>query len=162
MQIRQLLSDWRFALSLQLRWRLLAAAEEGAAASGAAGMPVRRPRRPAAASAALVAGAEPRTQLRADHERAAKPLIGEVRSLSVVCVCVSGLVGKVCGRVVDLPPWSVSSRVVCACWGSSDPLGTLPSEGQCAKIYYFLYLGHRGAVSVWGRSNRPLITLDYV
>ena len=49
---------------LKLRWRPLAAAEAGAAASGAAGMPVRWPRRPAAASAAVVAGAEPRTQLR--------------------------------------------------------------------------------------------------
>ena len=49
---------------LKLCWRPLAAAEAGAAASGAAGMPVRWPRRPAAASAAVVAGAEPRTQLR--------------------------------------------------------------------------------------------------
>ena len=43
---------------LQLRWRPLAAAEAGAAASGAAGMPVRWPRRPAAVSEAAVADAE--------------------------------------------------------------------------------------------------------
>jgi len=44
------LADARYPL--QLRWRPLAAAEAGAAASGAAGMPVRWPRRPAGASAA--------------------------------------------------------------------------------------------------------------
>ena len=49
---------------LQLRWRPLAAAEAGAAASAAAGMPVRRPRRPTAVSAAFEADAGPRTQLR--------------------------------------------------------------------------------------------------
>ena len=43
----------------QLCWRPLAAAEVGAAASGAAGMPVRWRRRPAAASAAVAAGADP-------------------------------------------------------------------------------------------------------
>ena len=37
---------------LWLRWRPLAAAEAGLTAARAAGMPVRRPRRPAAASAA--------------------------------------------------------------------------------------------------------------
>ena len=81
-------------------------------------MPVRWPRRPAAASAAVAAGAGPDFSCAGELEQPLKALIGEVRSLSVVCVCVSGLVGKVCGRAVDLPPWSVSSRVVCACWGS--------------------------------------------
>jgi len=87
------------------------AAEAGAAASGAAGMPpVRWPRRPAAVSEAVAAGAGPDFSCCGELEQPLKALIGEVRSLSVVCVCVSGLVGKVCGRVVDLPPWSVSSR----------------------------------------------------
>ena len=40
------------ALQLWLRWRPLAAAEAGLTAARAAGMPVRRPRRPAAVSAA--------------------------------------------------------------------------------------------------------------
>ena len=44
---------------LQLRWRPLAAAEAGAATPGAAGMPVRWPRRPAAVSEAVAAGAGP-------------------------------------------------------------------------------------------------------
>ena len=43
----------------QLRWRPHAAAEAGVAAPGAAGMPVRWPRRPAAVSEAVVAGAGP-------------------------------------------------------------------------------------------------------
>ena len=112
------LPDSRSTLPFQLRWRRLAAAEAGAAASGAAGMPVRWPRRPAAVSEAVAAGAGPDFSCAGELEQPLKALIGEVRSLSVVCVCVSGLVGKVCGRAVDLPPWSVSSRVVCACWGS--------------------------------------------
>ena len=37
---------------------------------------------------------------------------------------------------------------------SSDPFGTLPSEGHVQNISY-LYVGHREAVSVWGKSNRP-------
>ena len=82
-------------------------------------MPVRWPRRPAAISEAVTAGAGPDFSCPGELEQRLKALIGEVRSLSVVCVCVSGLVvGKACGRVVDLPPWSVSSRVVCAWWGS--------------------------------------------
>ena len=67
-------------------------------------MPVRRPRRPAATSAVLVAGAGPDFSCAGELEQSLKALIGEVKSLSVVCVCVSGLVGKVCGRVIDLPP----------------------------------------------------------
>ena len=82
-------------------------------------MPVRWPRRPAAVSEAVAAGAGPDFSCAGELEQPLKALIGEVRSLSVVCVCVSGLVGKVCGRVVDLPPWGLClSRVVCAWWGS--------------------------------------------
>ena len=85
---------------LQLRWWPLAAAEAGAAASGAAGMPVRWLRRPAAVLEAVAAGAGPDFSCSAGQKRAAKPPIGEVRSLSVVCVSVSGSVGGVrsCGR----------------------------------------------------------------
>ena len=66
---------------LQLRWRPLAAAEAGAAASGAAGMPVRWPRRPAAVSEATTAGAGPDFSCAGELEQPLKALIGEVRSL---------------------------------------------------------------------------------
>ena len=69
---------------LQLCWRPRAAAEAGAAASGAAGMPVRWPRRPAAVSEAAVAGAGPDFSCAGELEQPLKALIGEVRSLSVV------------------------------------------------------------------------------
>ena len=46
-------------------------------------MPVWRPRRPAAASAAVAADAEPDLSCAVEDERAAKPPIGEVSSLSV-------------------------------------------------------------------------------
>ena len=55
--------------------------------SSSPGMPVRRPRRPprrpAAASAAVAADAEPDLSCAVEDERAAKPPIGEVSSLSV-------------------------------------------------------------------------------
>ena len=54
--------------------------------SSSPGMPVWRPRRPAAASAAVAADAEPDLSCAVDDaedERAAKPPIGEVSSLSV-------------------------------------------------------------------------------
>ena len=96
---------------LQLRWRPLAAAEAGAAASGAAGIPVRWPRRPTAVSDAVAAGAGPDFSCAAGQKRAAKPPNGEVSSLSVVCVCVSGSVGRVwsCGR----------SSPILVVWGGS-------------------------------------------
>ena len=100
---------------LQLCWRPRAAAEAGAAASGAAGMPVRWPRRPAAVSEAAVAGAGPDFSCAGELEQPLKALIGEVRSLSVVCVCVSGSVGRVwsCGR----------SSFVFVVWGGSPASG---------------------------------------
>ena len=72
----------------QLCWRPLAAAEAGAAASGAAGMPVRWPRRPAAVSEAVAAGAGPDFSCAAGQKRAAKPpnRRGKV-SLGGLCVC---------------------------------------------------------------------------
>ena len=51
--------------------------------SSSPGMPVRRPRRPAAASAAVAADAEPDLSCAVEDERTAKPPIGEVSSLSV-------------------------------------------------------------------------------
>ena len=57
------------APTLQLRWRRLAAAEAGVAAPGAAGMPVRWPRRPAAVSEAVVAGAGPDFSCAGELER---------------------------------------------------------------------------------------------
>ena len=82
-----------------------------------------------AATASETAGCRlgrPRSRRRAPNSAARRPRAGrqatgrrEVRSLSVVCVCVSGLVGKVCGRVVDLPSswWSGAAplRLVGAC-----------------------------------------------
>ena len=70
----------------QLRWRPHAAAEAGVAAPGAAGMPVRWPRRPAAVSEAVAADAGPDFSCAGELEQPLKALIGEVRSLSVV-VC---------------------------------------------------------------------------
>ena len=96
-------SQVEVALPLQLRWRPLAAAEAGAAASGAAGTPVRWPIRPAAVSEAVAAGAGPDFSCAVGQKRAVKPPIGEVRSLSVVCVCVSVGLSVECGRVVDPP-----------------------------------------------------------
>ena len=63
----------RSTLPFQLRWRRLAAAEAGVAAPGAAGMPVRWPRRPAAVSEAVAAGAGPDFSCAAGQKRAAKP-----------------------------------------------------------------------------------------
>ena len=60
-------------VTLQLSWRPLAAAEAGAAASGAAGIPVRWPRRSAAVSEAAAAGAGPDFSCAAGQKRAAKP-----------------------------------------------------------------------------------------
>ena len=58
------------------------------AAPGAAGMPVRWPRRPAAVSEAVVAGAGPDFSCAAGQKRAAKPpnRRGKV-SLGGLCVC---------------------------------------------------------------------------
>ena len=106
-----------------------------------AGMLVRWPRRPAAVSEAVAAGAGPDFSCPGELEQPLKALIGEVRSLSVVCVCVSGLVGKVCGRAVDLPPWSVSSRVVCASWA-------LGFVGSRKRIFVCLVTSSRLVVSL--------------
>ena len=147
-KIRQLLSDWRFALPLQLRWRPLAAAEAGAAASGAAGMPVRWPRRPAAVSEAAAAGAGPDFSCAGELEQPLKALIGEVRSLSVVCVCVSGSVGRVwsCGR----------SSFVLVVWGGSPASGwrvilDFPCEGKnlCRRFF-------RVRLPIWGPVRVPV------
>ena len=95
----------------RVKRRPRAAAEAGAAASGAAGMPVRWPRRQPAVSEAVVADAEPDLSCAGELEQPLKALIGKVRSLSVVCVCVSGCVGRVwsCGR----------SSPVLVVWGGS-------------------------------------------
>ena len=64
------------------------------AAAEAAGMPVRRPRRPAAVSAADAAGAGPELGCAGQLERAAELPIDEASSLSV---------GASVGRSVDRP-----------------------------------------------------------
>ena len=116
------------------------------AAPRAAGMPVWWPRRPAAATAAVAAGAGPGFSCAGELEQLLKALIGEVRSLSVVCVCVSGLLGKVCGRVVDIPPWSVCARVLCACWGSGFCFS--PKQDLCVSRNFFASGGQSAAVFV--------------
>ena len=63
---------------MRLRWRPLAAAEAGAAASGAVSMPVRWPRQPAAVSEAVVADAEPDLSCAGKPEQPRKALIGKV------------------------------------------------------------------------------------
>ena len=70
---------------LKLCWRPLAAAEAGAAASGAAGMPVRWRRRPAAASAAVAAGADPDFSCAGELEPADRPAIRGKCALGWVC-----------------------------------------------------------------------------
>ena len=136
------------AVPLQLRWRPLAAAEAGAAASGAAGMPVRWPRRPAAVSEAVAAGAGPDFSCAAGQKRAAKPPIGEVRSLSVVCVCVSGSVGRVwsCGR----------SSPVLVVWGGSPASGWLVFSIFPAKEKNLCRRFFRVRLPIWGPVRVPV------
>ena len=101
------------------RLRPLTAAEGALAAAGAAGAPVWRPRRPPAVSVAVVLGGAAEVGLCVGYEWAAKPPIGEARSLSVG-LSVSRRVWPVeSGQGIDVPSWSVSSRVICACWGSA-------------------------------------------
>ena len=73
------------APTLQLRWPPLAAAEVDVAAPGAAGMPVRWPRRPAAASAAVAAGADPDFSCAGELEPADRPAIRGKCALGWVC-----------------------------------------------------------------------------
>ena len=78
--------------SSRLRWRALPAAEAALAANGAAGVPVRRPRRPTAVSAAFEADAGPDLSCGTALDEPPRPLIGEVSPLSVgssVCRWVS-------------------------------------------------------------------------
>ena len=103
---------------LQLRWRALAAAEAGAAASRAAGMPMRRPIRPAAVSAATVADAEPDLCCAGELEQPLKALIGKV--------CRPRSIARSLGRSLDRL-WS-SFRFICVgvlCLGSSAGAGAL-------------------------------------
>ena len=63
-----------------------------------------------------------------------------------------GPVGRLCGsggRVwsgFDLPPWSVSSRVVCACWGSG--FRWFPKQDLCVSRNFFASGGQSAAVFV--------------
>ena len=76
-----------------MRWSPWEAPATALAAAEAAGMPVRRPRRPAAVSAAFEAGAGPELGCAGQLERAAEAPNGEVSSLSVGR-CVSRRVGR--------------------------------------------------------------------
>ena len=103
---------------LQLRWRPLAAAEAGAAASGAAGMPVRRPRRPTAVSAAFEADAGPELGCAGQLERAAEAPNGEVSSLWVgLSVSRSGARSGLVEVLI--------SKLGLLCLGSSSGFGVL-------------------------------------
>ena len=111
-------------------------------------MPVRWPRRPAAVSEAVATGAGPDFSCAAGQKRAAKPLIGEVRSLSVVSVCVSVGLTVECGRVVDPPPswWSgaVPLRLVGSC-------SRVSCEGKnlCRRFF-------RVRLPIWGPVRVPV------
>ena len=110
-------------------------------------MPVRWPRLPAAVSEAVAADAGPDFSCAAGQKRAAKPLIGEVRSLSIVCVCVcvSGSVGRVgsCSR----------SSPVLVGWGGSPASGrllfsTFPEKGKISVGASFVSGFQSGALFV--------------
>lgn len=132
MQIRQLLSDWRFALPLQLGWRPLAAAEAGAAASGAAGMPVRWPRRPAAVSEAVVRRSRRRARLELRRRARAAAEGAHRQGVSPPGRSLGRLVGRSAvgsGRAFDFLCWCALSGVVCGGWGSGFPPGvSLPPD----------------------------------
>ena len=113
---------------LQLRWRPLAAAEAGAAASGAAGMPVRRPRRPTAVSAAFEADAGPELGCAGQLERAAEAPNGEVSSLWV------GLSVSRSGGRSGLVRRSISRLGLCLV-GSSVRAGALCFRGLGIRIF---------------------------
>ena len=121
------LPDCRSTLPFQLRWRRLAAAEAGVAAPGAAGMPVRWPRRPAAVSEAVAAGAGPDFSCAGELEQPLKPRIGKMCRPSVGAsvarsVARSGLVGRSISRLGVL------------CLGSSAGTGALDFRGSRDKI----------------------------
>ena len=148
---------------MELRWRPLAAAEAGAAASGAAGMPVRWPRRPAAVSEAAIADAdaEPDLSCAGELEQPRKALIGKVcrppvgrsvawsvaRSvlveLSISCVGVLCLESSAGAGALGFPVpgyWLLwASRLFCSrlvfCHGRCMcvPVGTAPSS-SCASL----------------------------
>ena len=86
---------------LWLRWRPLAAAEAGLTAARAAGMPVRRSRRPAAVSAA---DAETDLELSCgalENDRAVRPPIGEVKFALGGCVGLSVDLSVGSGRGIE-------------------------------------------------------------
>ena len=108
---------------MQLRWRSLAAAEAGAAASGAAGMPVRWPRRPCAVSAAVVADAGPDLSCAGDLERPLELRIGKIYPPPVGASVARSLSrSALVESLVNPPSWSALFGVVCGDWGSGFPL----------------------------------------
>ena len=115
--------------SLQLRWRSLPPRKAALAAPRAAGMPVRRPRRPAAVSAADAAGAGPELGCAGQLERAAEAPIDEASSLWVGLsvdrsVDRSGLVRRSISRL--------GLRLV----GSSVRAGALCFRGLGIRIFF--------------------------
>ena len=124
------------------------------AAAEAAGMPVRRPRRPVAVSAADAADAEPphlRRPARAGRQacRQAAHRRGEVPPGRFVCVCHRVCQSAESGRVIDLPSWSPRSGVVCARWASGFPI---PEKRILVSRLFFASLG--GSVAVLVRVGR--------
>ena len=96
---------------------------------------------------AAAAGAGPDFSCAGELEQPLKALIGEVRSLSVVCVCISGSIGRVwsCGR----------SSFVLVVWGGSPGSGwrvssilDFPCEGKISVGASFVSGCQSGALIV--------------
>ena len=163
----------------RVKRRPRAAAEAGAAASGAAGMPVRWPRRPAAVSEAVVADAEPDLSCAGELEQPVKALIGKVcrppvgrsvgrsvaRSvlveLSISCGGVLCLGSSAAAGALGFPApgyWILWASRLCSrlvfCHGRCMcvPVGTTPSS-SCASLLVSrsLRLSRLGSRAVWNR-----------
>ena len=94
------------------------------------------------------AGAGPDFSCAGELEQPPKALIGEVRSLSVVCVCVSGSVGRAwsCGR----------SSFVLVVWGGSPASGWRVSSIFPAKEKNLCRRFFRVRLPIWGPVRVPV------
>ena len=91
----------------------LAAAPAALAADGAAGMPLRRPRRPTAVSTQT-----PGLSCTLSSTSCPRPPIGEVSTLPVDASVTRWVYRSSLVRGIELSSLSALSRAVCACWAS--------------------------------------------
>ena len=177
---QQLLSDCRFALRLQLRWRPLAPRKAALAAPRAAGMPVRRPRRPGGCRlgsrrsrrrARLELRRRARAAAEGAHRQGMSPpgrslgrlvgrSVGSGRAFDFSCWCaMSGVVCGGCGSGFSCPRiWILWASRLCSrlvfCRGRCMcvPFGTTPSS-SCASLLVTrsLRLSRLGSRAVWNR-----------